>query len=46
MKVMMAIKCGVATPEKWQKLFSENKVPRFGDMPQNEHPRKMAKAFF
>jgi hypothetical protein len=44
MKVMMAIKCGY--PEKWPSLFSENKVPRFWDMPQKWAPPENPKSFF
>jgi hypothetical protein len=43
-----------AIPRKWQKWFSENKKPRFWDMPSvpthftpvRGHPPKMAKPFF
>jgi hypothetical protein len=44
MKVMMAIKCGY--PEKWPSLFSENKIPRFWDMPQKWAPPENPKSFF
>jgi hypothetical protein len=33
----------MSTPEKWQKLFSENKVPRFRDIKRPEMPRNAPK---
>jgi hypothetical protein len=46
MKATMNNAVAERTPQKWPTLFSENKKPRFWDMPPKWAPPEISKSFF